>query len=74
MPFNPNENALSILFQACAHLNNDRARKIGKKWLHRMPNDFRQNIFVLTSAMNMLINFGEIENAEYSFHQIKKKK
>jgi pentatricopeptide repeat protein len=72
MPFKPDEITLIILFQACRQLNNDRARKVGKKWLHQMPNDFRQNIVLLTSAMNMLIQFSEIENAEYLFRRIKK--
>ncbi|CAF1082079.1 unnamed protein product [Rotaria sordida] len=63
----------TIVFNACAQLANDRAMKIGKKLLHEMPNDYRNNNIVLNSAIDMLMKFGNVESAECIFHSIKKK-
>ncbi|CAF4340690.1 unnamed protein product, partial [Rotaria sordida] len=63
----------TIVFNACAKLSNDRAMKIGKKLLHDMPNDYRNNNIILNSAMDMLIKFGDVQSAERIFDSIKKK-
>ncbi|CAF3834221.1 unnamed protein product [Rotaria magnacalcarata] len=63
----------TIVFNACAQLANDRAKKIGKKLLDEMPNNYRDENIVLTSAIHMLMKFGNVENAENIFQSIKKK-
>ncbi|CAF4946817.1 unnamed protein product, partial [Rotaria magnacalcarata] len=64
MEINPNSFTLAILFKACAELVNDRAIKIGRKLLDEMPENYRNDVVVLTSAMHMLMKFGDIQSAE----------
>ncbi|CAF4232658.1 unnamed protein product, partial [Rotaria sordida] len=63
----------TVVFNACAQLANDRAMKIGKKLLDEMPDDYRNDNAVLTSAIYMLMKFGDVESAERIFDSIKKK-
>ena len=68
------ENATyTIAFSACAQLSNDRAKKLGKKLLDQMPDNFRNNNVVLTSAIHMLIRLSDVKGAECVFGTIKKK-
>jgi hypothetical protein len=73
MIIKPNEVTLAIIFNACAQVNNDRARQIGNNLLNQMPTDFRNNAFLLTSAVSMLMRFGDVKIAEQLFELIKKK-
>ncbi|CAF3824244.1 unnamed protein product [Rotaria sp. Silwood1] len=70
---NLNNVAYTIVFKACAELANDRAMKIGKTLLNKIPQNFRNDNIVLTSAMHMLMKFGDIKNAENVFQSIQKK-
>ncbi|CAF0965372.1 unnamed protein product [Rotaria sordida] len=63
----------TIVFDACAQLANDRAMKIGRKLLHEMPNNYKNDNFVSNSAIHMLMKFGDVQGAECVFHSIKKK-
>ncbi|CAF0973415.1 unnamed protein product [Rotaria sordida] len=69
----PDKYTVTVLFNACAKLANDRAMKIGKKLLEKMPRNFRNEDVLLISAMHMLIRFGDIQNAENLFPSIKNK-
>lgn len=73
IPFNLNDIIYIIIFNACAQLANDRARRIGKKLIEQMPNNFQNNTVILNSALDMLMKFGDISDAEYIFKLIKKK-
>ncbi|CAF1152611.1 unnamed protein product [Rotaria sordida] len=73
MPLNPNNVIHIIVFNACAELANDRAKEIGRKLLHQMPKYFHNEIVLLTSAIDMLMKFGDVENAENLFQMMKKK-
>ncbi|CAF1450174.1 unnamed protein product, partial [Rotaria magnacalcarata] len=73
MEIKPNSFTLAILFKACAELANDRAIKIGRKLLDEMPENYRNNVVVLNSAMHMLMKFGDIQSAERIFRSNKKK-
>ncbi len=64
---------LTVLFNACAHVANDRAKLIGKELLNKMPDHFQNHTVLLTSAITMLMKFGDIQNAENVFRMIKKK-
>ncbi|CAF1650844.1 unnamed protein product, partial [Rotaria magnacalcarata] len=63
----------TIVFNACAKLCNDRAMKIGKKLLAKMPENYRNNNIISTSAIDMLMKFGDVESAERFFRSIKAK-
>ncbi|CAF1638638.1 unnamed protein product, partial [Rotaria magnacalcarata] len=63
----------TVVFNACAGLTNDRAMKIGKELLEEMPENYRNNVVVLNSAMHMLMKFGDIQSAERIFRSNKKK-
>ncbi|CAF4193321.1 unnamed protein product, partial [Rotaria sordida] len=73
MTFKPDNYTLPILFNVCAQLANDRAMKIGRKLLHEMSNDCRNNYIVLNSAIDMLMKFRDVESAERIFGSIKEK-
>ncbi|CAF2065726.1 unnamed protein product [Rotaria magnacalcarata] len=73
MDIKPDSFTLAILFKACAELANDRAIKIGRKLLDEMPENYRNNVVVLNSAMHMLMKFGDIQSAERIFRSNKKK-
>jgi len=72
MIIQPDAVTLTIIFNACAQVNDDRARKIGYKLLDQMANDFRNNTILLTSAIHMLMRFGDVKCAEQLFQSIKK--
>ncbi|CAF5202542.1 unnamed protein product, partial [Rotaria magnacalcarata] len=63
----------TIVFNACAKLCNDRAMKIGKELLAKMPENYRNDNITSTSAMDMLMKFGDVESAERMFRSIKAK-
>ncbi|CAF5203416.1 unnamed protein product [Rotaria magnacalcarata] len=73
MKIEPDQFTLSTLFNACAVLNNNRAKKTGKKLLDEMPENYRNDNITSTSAINMLMKFGDVESAERIFRSIKKK-
>ncbi|CAF2149325.1 unnamed protein product [Rotaria magnacalcarata] len=73
MKIEPDQFILSTLFNACAVLNNNRAMKIGKKLLAEMPENYRNHNTISTSAINMLMKFGDVESAETIFRSIKTK-
>ncbi|CAF5202970.1 unnamed protein product [Rotaria magnacalcarata] len=73
MKIEPDQFNLSTLFNACAVLNNNRAKKTGKKLLDEMPENYRNNNITSTSAINMLMKFGDVETAERIFRSIKTK-
>ncbi|CAF4897467.1 unnamed protein product [Rotaria socialis] len=73
MKIEPDQFTLNILFNACAVLNNNRAMKIGKKLLDEMPENYRNHNVMSTSAINMLMKFGDVESAKRIFRSIKVK-
>jgi hypothetical protein len=72
MIIQPDAVTLTIIFNACAQVNDDRARKIGYKLLDQMATDFRNNTNLLNSAIHMLMRFGDVKCAERLFESIKK--
>ncbi|CAF3435814.1 unnamed protein product [Rotaria socialis] len=73
MKIEPDQFTLSILFNACAVLNNNRAMKIGKRLLAEMPENYRNNNITSTSAIDMLMKFSDVESAERIFRSMKTK-
>ncbi|CAF5227871.1 unnamed protein product, partial [Rotaria magnacalcarata] len=50
-----------------------RAMKTGKKLLAEMPENYRNNNITSTSAIGMLMKFGDVESAERIFRSMKTK-
>jgi hypothetical protein len=73
MTIEPNEYHLSMIFSACARVKNDRARKIGNKLLHQMPNHYHNDNIVMSTALHMLMCFNDIKGGENIFEFLKKK-
>ena len=73
MKMKPDQVTMSILFNACAQLRDDRARKIGEKLLDEMTNSFENRNRLLNSAIHMLMRFGNVQRAEHMFQLIKNK-
>ncbi|CAF1570386.1 unnamed protein product, partial [Rotaria magnacalcarata] len=63
----------TIAFNCCAKLFNDRAMKIGRKLLDEMPENYRNDNITSTSAIDMLMKFGDVESAERFFRSIETK-
>jgi pentatricopeptide repeat protein len=68
-----NPNLYTIMYSTCATLSNDRAITLGKQLLSSMPKVFQEDLIVMGSAIHMLMKFGEVQQAEYLFSQMKKK-
>jgi pentatricopeptide repeat protein len=69
MSFNADEAIRTIVFQACSNLLNDRSKKIGKKLLQQMRNNL-DNDRIPTSAIEMLMKFGDVKSAEDLFREM----
>jgi hypothetical protein len=73
MSVQPNEVIATILFNACAKVADSHAINVGRRVLNRLPAAFIEKQILANSATNMLMKFGEVEEAEKIFKQIKKK-
>ncbi len=73
MPLNSDDVTYTIIFKACAQLNNDRGKNVGKKLCEQILNKSVTNQFILCSALHMLMRFGDVKSAEHLFELIKKK-
>jgi pentatricopeptide repeat protein len=73
VPLNLDNVIYIIVLNACAQLANDRAKKVGMKLLNQMPKHLQTNDILLTSAIDMLMRFGDVTSAEHLFQMIKKK-
>ena len=69
----PNSIIYTILFKACALLVDTRAKNLGKKLLDQALNRFPTDSVVWNSAIHMLMQFGDLQNAEYIFGTMKDK-
>jgi pentatricopeptide repeat protein len=67
-----NSNLYTIMYSTCATLSNERAIALGKQLLDKMPKTLNDNLIVMGSATHMLMKFGEVQEAERLFSQIKK--
>jgi pentatricopeptide repeat protein len=64
-------NLYAILYSACAGLSNERAITLGKQLLSSMPKVFEDDLVLMGSAIHMFMKFGEVQEAERVFSQIK---
>jgi predicted Zn-dependent protease len=73
MSVQPNEVIATILFNACAKVADPCSVKLGKVMLTQLPAAFFDNPILMNSATDMLMKFGEVEEAEKIFKKIKRK-
>ncbi|CAF1352240.1 unnamed protein product [Adineta ricciae] len=73
LPFVPDGAIYAMVLSSCSHLTNDRARRIGKQLINNLPEDFKRSGNVMNSTIFMLMKFGNVDEAEKLFHQIKHK-
>jgi pentatricopeptide repeat protein len=73
MSVQPDEVIGTILFNACAKVADPRAVKLGKSMLTQPPAAFFDNSILMNSATDMLMKFGEVNEAEQLFKKIKRK-
>jgi pentatricopeptide repeat protein len=66
-----NAKLYTVMYSTCATLSNDRAIRLGKQLLHKMPKTFSDESIVMGSAIHMLMKFGDVQEAERHFYQIK---
>lgn len=69
----PDHVIFSIIFSACAALCNDRALQLGKRLLDQMPIHQKGNTIMISSALNMLMKFGQVKEAEDLCQSLKSK-
>jgi pentatricopeptide repeat protein len=62
-----------ILYSACSAASNEKAVTLGKQLLNDMPKMFVDDLIVMGSAIHMLMKFGEVQQAERLFSQMKKR-
>ncbi|UJR24004.1 hypothetical protein I4U23_026969 [Adineta vaga] len=63
----PGEFQLCLLFSSCAHVRTKQALDFGKKVWSEMSSIHHRNKYILTSAFDMLVKCGDLENAENVF-------
>ena len=75
MSVKPDAVIIIILFNACAKLATDQAKNIGKKILQQqeLSRMFLEDEKLVNSAIDMLMKFGDVTDAERLFQSTKKK-
>ena len=73
LPINPNEIIYLLTCQACGRLVDERAIQLGKYLFNRIQNRFPNHIKLLSSLLDMLMRFNDIDSAEQLFDSIKNK-
>lgn len=70
MPLEPDAVILTILFNACGELSTERAKQRGKGVLAHLPQAFRDDSMLMNSAIDMLMKFGDVADAEQVFQSV----
>ena len=73
LPFNPDDVTYTVVLNACAQLCDDRAKQMAMKLLKHIPSHLQNNQTVSTSAIDMLMRFGDVTNAERLFGRMTNK-
>ena len=71
IPFKPNDVIYAIVYNACASLLNEKAVSVGNRIFQQMPKAFLNDIVLMNSAIHMFMRFGQIEDGEQLFEQMK---
>ena len=70
---NPDEVNLSVLFSACAQVQNEETLDLVKRVSKQMPQSYYSNRILLTSLLDALMKCGDVKSAESLFDQAKNK-
>lgn len=73
MSVKPDEIALTLLFNACAKLTDANAIKTGKEVLKRISSFIVNHDHLMNSAIDMLMKFGDVAEAENLFKRSRTK-
>ena len=73
IPSKPNDIFYALLYNACASLSNKQSKDFGMKLLNQMPKKYFDDAMVMNSAIDMLMKFGDVTDAERLFQSMKKK-
>lgn len=73
MKFTPDSYTVTMIFSACAKVNDVRAKEIGMKLFDTMSNYLNADVVALNVALNMFMSFDEISRAETLFNSMKQK-
>lgn len=69
----PDDVIHAIIFSACASLRNERAIQLGHRILDGVRGSRKENPNVIGSILNMLMKFGQVDEAESFFRSTTKK-
>lgn len=64
---NPNEIHIILFFNACSRIGTKEILTLVKKVLSNLPNCYRENSKILTTAFDAFIKCGDLSNAEQLF-------
>ncbi|CAF1390885.1 unnamed protein product [Adineta ricciae] len=67
------EGAFVMVSKACSEICDDRAKRIGKQLMDDLPEDLKGSEKVMNSTIFMLMKFGNVDEAEKLFRQMKHK-
>lgn len=73
MTVKPDPFILTIIFDICAKLTNEKAFVLGRRVFSQMDKSHRQNTTVMTAALNMFMSNSDVDKAEELFHAMKTK-
>ena len=73
MTVKPDRFLVTIVFDICAKLADERAFQLGRQVFSQMDKGHSQSIVVMTSVLNMFVRNGDVRKAEELFHSIKSK-
>ena len=73
MPMKPDEVIVTLLFNACAKLANADAVKLGNDILKQLTATSLENHTLVNSAIDMLMKFGDVKQAELLFQRSRNK-
>ena len=71
LPSQPNATVITIVLNACAKVANQEAMTLGRDLLERFSSGFADNEILMSAAIDMLMKFGDIKEAERLFSQQK---
>ena len=73
LPEPPDGASQAIACNACASLCNERAIQLGYRVIGDMPQIRKSNPSLVGSLLNMLMKFGQVDDAEHLFESLEKK-
>lgn len=72
MNISPNQFILPLIFKTCTQLGTKESFEFGGKVFQNMSMSFKRDTVVLTAALNMFIQSGDMNRAEKIFSEMNK--